>query len=80
MIDLADLAAAALVIATPLVFAASGELVAERAGVLNLGIEGTMYAGAFIGFVVADRTGSTLGRAAGSRGRRAAWPRRSWAC
>jgi ABC-type uncharacterized transport system permease subunit len=58
VIDLADLAAACLVSATPLVYAASGEVVTERAGVLNLGIEGTMYAGAFTGFVVADKSGS----------------------
>ena len=30
-----------------------GETYAERAGILNLGIEGTMYAGAFSGFAVA---------------------------
>lgn len=58
MIDLADLVAAMLVSATVLVYAAAGEVVTERAGVLNLGIEGTMYSGAFVGFVVADRTGS----------------------
>jgi simple sugar transport system permease protein len=58
VIDLADLVAAMLVSATVLVYAAAGEVVTERAGVLNLGIEGTMYSGAFVGFVVADRTGS----------------------
>jgi general nucleoside transport system permease protein len=58
MIDLADLVAAMLVSATVLVYAAAGEVVTERAGVLNLGIEGTMYSGAFVGFVVADRSGS----------------------
>ncbi len=50
--------AATLTIATPLVFGALGALLGERAGVLNLGIEGTMYVGAFVGFLVAARTGS----------------------
>ncbi len=50
--------AATLTIATPLVFGGLGALLGERAGVLNLGIEGTMYAGAFTGFLVAARTGS----------------------
>ncbi len=48
--------------ATPLLFAALGELVTEKSGVLNLGVEGMMLAGAVIGFVVAASTGSaTLG-------------------
>jgi general nucleoside transport system permease protein len=50
--------AAMLTIATPLVWAGIGELIVEKTGVLNLGIEGTMYAGAFTGFLVALRTGS----------------------
>ena len=49
---------ATLTIATPLVFGALGAILNERAGVLNLGIEGTMYAGAFVGFWAADRWGS----------------------
>jgi simple sugar transport system permease protein len=44
--------------ATPLVYGALGELITERAGVLNLGIEGTMYAGAFTGFLGAEVLGS----------------------
>jgi simple sugar transport system permease protein len=38
-------------IASPLVFATLGELLCERAGVLNLGIEGIMVAGAFAGWI-----------------------------
>lgn len=49
---------ATLTIATPLVFGALGAILGERAGVLNLGIEGTMYAGAFVGFLAADHSGS----------------------
>lgn len=48
-------------IATPILFGALGELVAERAGVMNLGIEGTMLMGAFAGFIVAYHTGSLWG-------------------
>ncbi len=43
--------AAALRIASPLIFATMGELICERAGVLNLGIEGIMVIGAFAGWV-----------------------------
>jgi len=65
VIDVLALLGATLVVATPLLYAAIGEVVTERAGVLNLGIEGTMYAGAFGGFLVAARTGSPwLGLAA----------------
>ena len=53
-----DLLTATLIAATPLLYAAIGEVVTERAGVLNLGIEGTMYAGAFVGFLVAARSQS----------------------
>ena len=45
---------------TPLLLAASGELVVERAGVLNLGVEGMMIVGAACGFAGAYFTGSTL--------------------
>jgi simple sugar transport system permease protein len=45
---------------TPLLLAASGELMVERAGVLNLGIEGMMIMGAACGFAGAYMSGSTL--------------------
>ena len=52
------LIASLMVAATPLVLAAIGELVVERAGVLNLGVEGMMIVGAISGFAVAVETGS----------------------
>jgi simple sugar transport system permease protein len=47
----ADFWAAVLRIATPLIFGTLGVLLCERAGVLNLGIEGIMVAGAFTGWL-----------------------------
>ena len=55
---LIGLVAATLRVATPLVFGTLGELFCERAGILNLGIEGTMFVGAFVGFAAAYLTGS----------------------
>lgn len=46
--------------ATPLVFAAVGETVVEKAGVLNLGVEGMMIMGAIAAFAVAVSTGSGI--------------------
>jgi len=54
------LLASLMVAATPIMIAALGELVVERAGVLNLGIEGMMITGAICGFAVAVETGSPL--------------------
>jgi len=52
--------------ATPLVYAGIGELVVERAGVLNLGLEGLMLGGAVAAFAIAHLSGSaTLGILAG---------------
>ena len=50
---LVGLIAATLRVATPLVFGTVGEVITERAGVLNLGIEGTMFLGVFVGFAAA---------------------------
>ena len=44
--------------ATPLLIAAIGELVVERSGVLNLGVEGMMIMGAVTGFAIAFTTGN----------------------
>jgi ABC-type uncharacterized transport system permease subunit len=44
-------------LATPLIFAATGEAICERAGVLNIGIEGMMLIGAFFGFAATYATG-----------------------
>ena len=49
--------ARALAFSTPLLWAALGEIVAERAGVVNLGVEGMMILGALSGFVVAQSSG-----------------------
>jgi len=50
---LIGLIGATLRVATPLIFATIGELYTERAGILNLGIEGIMFLGAFMGFAIA---------------------------
>ncbi len=49
---------ATLRIATPILLGALGETIIERAGILNLGIEGTMLLSAFSGFVAAQISGS----------------------
>lgn len=58
-----------LIASTPVLFAAIGELVVEKSGVLNLGVEGMMIVGAICGFAVAVETGSpVLGACAGALG------------
>lgn len=52
------LLASLMVAATPILLAAIGELVVEKAGVLNLGVEGMMIIGAVTGFVAAVTTGN----------------------
>jgi general nucleoside transport system permease protein len=57
----------AIAAGTPLVFAATGEILAERAGVMNLGLEGVMLMGAVIGYLASVQTGSAwLGVLAGA--------------
>ncbi|HNO62249.1 MAG TPA: ABC transporter permease, partial [Plasticicumulans sp.] len=46
--------AGVLAAATPLLIAALGELIAEKSGVLNLGVEGMMLVGALTAFAVAS--------------------------
>ena len=52
--------ASAVTYGTPLLYAALGELLTERSGVLNLGVEGMMLIGAVMGFWAVQRTGSLL--------------------
>ena len=64
---LTALIAGGILAGVPLLFAALGEMVSERAGVLNIGIEGTMLVGAYVGFITAYHGGSTsLGFLAGA--------------
>jgi simple sugar transport system permease protein len=58
LIDPVALFVGLVVAATPLLFASLGELVVEKSGVLNLGVEGMMIIGAVAGFAMAVTTGS----------------------
>jgi simple sugar transport system permease protein len=55
---ISGLIGATMRMATPIIFAALGEILSERAGVLNLGIEGIMLMGAMTGFLVTFSSGS----------------------
>lgn len=50
--------AAAVQAGTPILYATLGEIITERSGVLNLGVEGMMIIGAFCGFITLHLTGS----------------------
>jgi ABC-type uncharacterized transport system permease subunit len=81
MAELIDLLLAApfwvavLRIATPLILGTLGVLLCERAGVLNLGIEGIMVAGAFTGWLAC-----TTALGCGGCARRGRWWARPSAC
>jgi len=49
---------ALMVASTPILLAATGELIVEKSGVLNLGVEGMMITGAICGFIIAVESGS----------------------
>jgi simple sugar transport system permease protein len=67
----AQLVVLTLAAGTPLVYAALGELVTEKSGVLNLGVEGMMLVGAVVAFIVAANSKSPWLACAGMRRRRA---------
>ncbi len=55
-------------LATPFLLAALGEMFTQRSGVFNLGIEGIMLVGAFMGFFVTLRLGNPIFGIAASLG------------
>lgn len=68
-INIDVLIASLMVASVPILLAALGEMVTEKAGVLNLGVEGMMIMGAIVGFIVAVQSGSAgLGFVAGALG------------
>ncbi len=55
---LIPLLAAAVVSGTPILYATLGEIITEKSGVLNLGVEGAMMVGCFCAFLTAKMTGN----------------------
>lgn len=55
-----DLIGQMLIVATPVLLAAQGEILIQRAGILNLSIEGMCVLGAAVGFLVANMTGMNV--------------------
>lgn len=55
-----NLLAQALILATPILLAGVGELISERGGVINVGLEGMMLSGAFFAYLLAWKTNSDL--------------------
>ena len=51
---------AAIKAGTPLLLGTTGEIITEKSGSLNLGVEGMMYMGAFAGFFIGFHTGNLL--------------------
>ena len=75
LMDLTNVLAAGVATGTVLLFAAIGEIFAERAGVLNLGVEGMMLFGAVAGLLDRRRDRQPVARRArGDAGRRPAQP------
>ncbi len=61
MVDISFLVgvgSATFIMATPVLFAATGEIIGQRSGVMNLGIEGMMATGAFVGLLAAIMSNS----------------------
>ncbi len=64
---LAGMIGTMIVSATPILYAALGEIVGERAGMVNLGVDGLMLVGAAVGFVFTSLTGNPfIGLAVGA--------------
>ncbi len=59
-LELTAILAGTVAAATPLIFAGLGELVSQRAGVINLGVEGMMLVGAIVGFAFASQYESSV--------------------